>query len=224
MREMMRKLPFPVEFAVVLGCAFGYAIATSIMGAVNPLQGPLHSEAGMWRTVIVETCLFLAIGWFLLVRGWTTKKLGLDSHWSDGLWGVGLAVTAYFVMYQVFVLIAATAPGLAEAAGRMPRLPHALSPWVVAAEILLSSFYAEFFVTGYIVAALKERAGLNIAVNVSVALRLTYHIYQGVVGVLVFIPIGLIFAYWYGKTGKLWPVVVAHALLNLIVFLPHLKW
>jgi membrane protease YdiL (CAAX protease family) len=224
MRDLMRKLPFPVEFAVVLGCAFGYAIAVSIMGAVHPPKGPLYSEAGMWRTVIVEACLLLALGGFLRLRGWTGKKLGLESHWTDGAWGLVIAVTSYFVMYQVFALIGVTAPSLAESAARVPRLPHVLTPWIVAAVVLLSSFYEEFFVTGYIVSALKDRAGLNIAVNVSVALRLTYHIYQGMIGVVLIIPIGLIFAYWYGKTGKLWPVIVAHALLNLISFLPYMKW
>lgn len=222
MRDMLRKLPFAVEFAVVLGCAIGYELALTIIGAMDPSRGPFHSEASMWRAVTVETCLFLAIGGFLRLRGWSGKKLGLDSHWSDGLWGLGLAVTSYFFIFQVLALISALAPGL-SASARMPPLPT-LSPWVVAASVLLSSFYAEFFFTGYIVAALKDRAGLNIAVNVSVALRLACHAYQGVIGVLVFMPMGLIFAYWYGKTGKLWPVIVAHALLNLMSFLPHIKW
>lgn len=224
MRDLLRKLPFPVEFAVVLGCALGYEIATSILGAIDPARAPFHSEAGMWRAAIVETTLFLVLGGFLRLRGWTGKTLGLDSHWSDGLWGLGLAITAYFLIYQVFGLLGAVSPELAQSARRIPQLPAALSPWIVVASVLLGSFYGEFFVTGYIVAALKDRTGLNIAVNVSVALRLIFHAYQGVIGVLVFIPIGLMFAYWYGKTGKLWPVIVAHALLNLASFLPHMKW
>jgi membrane protease YdiL (CAAX protease family) len=55
-----------------------------------------------------------------------------------------------------------------------------------------------------------------VCVNVSVALRLVCHLYQGTLGVLSVIPVGLIFAYWYVRTGRLWPLIVAHALLDFI--------
>ena len=56
---------------------------------------------------------------------------------------------------------------------------------------------------------------------VSVALRLLYHLYQGPMGVLGIIPIGLLFAFWFAKMGRLWPVIVAHGLMDLIGLLAY---
>ena len=224
MRALVQKLPFPAEFAIVLGGAFGYALVTSLIGTFYPPKAPMHSEFGMWRTVGVEALQFLAIGGFLRLRGWTGQKLGLDSHWTDGAWGVGLALVSYMAFYAAFVVIGAVAPGLAASVASGPHMPRALSYAIVAFMVLLSPFFEEFFVTGYVITALKEKAGESIAVNVSVLLRLAYHLYQGVLGVVLLIPVGLVFSYWYARTGKLWPVVVAHAALNTIAFLPYVKF
>lgn len=224
MRELIRKLPFPVELAIVLGGAFGYAFVTSVLGVMHPAHAPAHSEIGMWRNLGVEALQFLVIGGFLYTRGWNGVRLGLQSHWSDGAIGLGLAVASFAAIYAAFALIAAGAPGLAQSAAAIPHLPLGLSPAIVGSEVLLGSFFEEFFVTGYIVAALKDKYGDNAAVNISVALRLAYHIYQGFIGVILIIPVGLILAYWYARSGKLWPVIVAHAALNLYSFLPYVKW
>ncbi|GAA0531328.1 membrane protease YdiL (CAAX protease family) [Rhizomicrobium palustre] len=224
MGSFLRKLPFPVEFAIVLGGAFGYALVSSVLAVVHPPSGPMHTELGMWRTIGVEALQFLVIGGFLRYRGWRGAKFGLDSHWSDGAWGLGLALVSYCVFYYTFRFVALIAPGLAASAAQMGHMPGHLAPALVAAMVLFSSFFEEFFITGYVVSALKEKAGLNVAINVSVAVRLAYHLYQGVLGVVLIIPVGLMFAYWYGKTGKLWPVIVAHALLNLAAFLPYIKF
>lgn len=224
MQALFRKLPFPVEFAIVLGGAFGYALVSSIWGLIQPTHAPSHSEIGMWRGLGVEALQFLVIGGFLRLRGWNGQRLGLQSQLSDGAVGIGLAIASYIAMYSAFILIADAAPVLAHTIQTIPRLPKTLSPATVAGEVLLGSFIEEFFVTGYIIAALKEKAGEDIAVNVSVALRLAYHLYQGVLGVLMVIPVGLIFSYWYAKTGRLWPVIAGHAALNLFAMAPYVKW
>ena len=38
------------------------------------------------------------------------------------------------------------------------------------------------------------------AVNISAAIRLSYHLYQGVAGVLSVVPMGLLFAIWFART------------------------
>jgi membrane protease YdiL (CAAX protease family) len=43
-----------------------------------------------------------------------------------------------------------------------------------------------------------------------------YHLYQGVLGALTIAPVGLLFAYWYVRSGRLWPLIVAHGLIDFI--------
>ncbi|HVS77284.1 MAG TPA: CPBP family intramembrane glutamic endopeptidase, partial [Steroidobacteraceae bacterium] len=61
-----------------------------------------------------------------------------------------------------------------------------------------------------------QAAGLATAVNVSAAIRLSCHLYQGVAGVLTAVPVGLLFGAWFARTRRLWPLIVAHAVLDLV--------
>jgi membrane protease YdiL (CAAX protease family) len=60
----------------------------------------------------------------------------------------------------------------------------------------------------------EQGVSLATAVNISAAIRLSYHLYQGVAGVLAVVPLGLLFAYWFARTRQLWPLIVAHAILD----------
>jgi membrane protease YdiL (CAAX protease family) len=53
------------------------------------------------------------------------------------------------------------------------------------------------------------------AVNASTALRVAYHLYQGPAGAISMIPFGLLFGWCFARTGRLWPLVVAHGFFDL---------
>jgi membrane protease YdiL (CAAX protease family) len=55
-------------------------------------------------------------------------------------------------------------------------------------------------------------------------IRLGYHLYQGPFGVVAIVPLGLILAYWYAKNGKLWPLIVAHAAIDLVGLLTKVQY
>jgi len=40
--------------------------------------------------------------------------------------------------------------------------------------------------------------------------------------VIGIVPLGFIFTYWYARTGRLWPVVLAHALFDVAGLWPYL--
>ncbi len=220
MRNLFKNIPWPVEFAVIVAGAFGLLIINSVYLALNPLHGvPVHSTASLWHMVVQETVITGILGGALWARGWNFTRLGLQSEWTDGLHGLGVAAASYFVCYVAFAALAAFAPGLATSAAKLQVVPTGLSPWLIAALVVVNSVYEEVFVAGYVITVLKEKTSESIAINVSVALRLLYHLYQGVLGVITIIPIGLIFGYWFAKTGKLWPLIVAHAAINLVSLL-----
>lgn len=220
MRNFLKNIPWPVEFAVIVAGAFGLLIISSVYLAFNPPHGaPVHSTASLWHMVVQETVVTAILGSVLWVRGWNLTRLGLNSEWIDGLHGLGMTAVVYFTCYAAFAALAAFAPGLATSAAKLQVVPTGLSPWLIAALVVVNSVYEEVFVAGYVITVLKEKTSETIAINVSVALRLLYHLYQGVLGVITIIPIGLIFGYWFAKTSKLWPLIVAHAAINLVSFL-----
>jgi membrane protease YdiL (CAAX protease family) len=55
-----------------------------------------------------------------------------------------------------------------------------------------------------------------VAINTSVVVRLLYHLYQGPIGIMTIVPMGLLYGYVYSRTRQLWPLVVAHVLVDLI--------
>jgi membrane protease YdiL (CAAX protease family) len=81
---------------------------------------------------------------------------------------------------------------------------------------IVNPIFEETFVCGYIISALRERCEPWTAINISVAIRLLYHLYQGPAAAIGIVPFGLILAYWYARSGRLWPAITAHAAANLL--------
>src|SRR5262249_838397 len=91
----------------------------------------------------------------------------------------------------------------------------------VIAVSIVNPVFEEMFVCGYLITVLKERFGVTTAVNVSAGIRVFYHLYQGAMAVVGITPLALLFGYWFARTGRLWPLIVAHALQDFIAFAYH---
>ena len=66
---------------------------------------------------------------------------------------------------------------------------------------------------------MRRRFGLVTAINVGIAIRLAYHLYEGPMGV---IPIGfyaVVATLVYVRLGRLWPVVVMHSILDFVALM-----
>jgi membrane protease YdiL (CAAX protease family) len=223
MRNLLQKLPFPVEFAVVVAGAYGYTIVASVLALAHPhaaAAGP--SEFGIWRVVAFQAITTAVLGAFLWARGWKAERFGLDTHWRDGPWGLVLAAGAYLAIMAASILVSVLLPTAVphESGAAAPTL----SIYSVAALVLVNGFYEEFFAAGYIVTALKEKGHPDLAINIGVALRVGVHIFQGVSSVVLMVPIGLIFGTWYARSGRLWPLILAHILLNAWSYSHYIRW
>ncbi|MGH8828250.1 MAG: CPBP family intramembrane glutamic endopeptidase, partial [Jiangellaceae bacterium] len=53
------------------------------------------------------------------------------------------------------------------------------------------------------------------------ALRGSYHLYQGVGMALGNVVMGVLFAWWFRRTGRVLPLVVAHTLLDVVSFVGY---
>ena len=84
---------------------------------------------------------------------------------------------------------------------------------------LINPVFEEVFVCGYVITALRKSRNPWAGVHVSVAIRLLYHVYQGAIAAIGVAPFGLIMALWYRRTGRLWPVIAAHAATDFAALL-----
>ncbi|TLM85261.1 CPBP family intramembrane glutamic endopeptidase [Pseudarthrobacter sp. NamE5] len=147
------------------------------------------------------------------------RKLGFNFErpGTDLLQGLGLAA-----------LIGVPSLGL-YAAGRALGITTAIIPseldaywWTVPVLILSAIRHAvveEVIVVGY----LLDRFGkfgwsVPLSIMVSSLLRGTYHLYQGFGPFVGNVVMGVVFAWLYTKTKRVMPLVIAHALLDIVAF------
>jgi membrane protease YdiL (CAAX protease family) len=86
-------------------------------------------------------------------------------------------------------------------------------PAIVLLLIVVNSFFEEIVVTGYVVSALAKH-GAAFAISASTLLRFLYHTYQGPLGTLSILPMGLLYAAVFWRWRNLWPMLVAHSIMN----------
>ncbi|MDT4971572.1 MAG: hypothetical protein QOG22_1715, partial [Pseudonocardiales bacterium] len=81
----------------------------------------------------------------------------------------------------------------------------------------------EIIVVGYLLTRLRQMGWSNQrALVASAVLRGSYHLYQGFGGFLGNMVMGLIFGYWFQRTRRVVPLVIAHFLLDAISFIGYL--
>jgi uncharacterized protein len=219
LHEAIRRLPPGVEFLVVVAWAFGLPIFTSIMSlaAPNDLRSPVFSNAELFAAILFEVIQLGFLAWFLRIRGWTLTKFGLAFSWSSTAIGLALLAVTYALVVGVqYVAQVVFQYDMQGAIARAPRFDENLSMQLLFLISVVNAIAEELFVAGYVITALQPRRGMGVAINASVVVRLLYHLYQGPIGVLTSVPMGLLYGYLYSRTRQLWPLVVAHVLLVLV--------
>jgi hypothetical protein len=89
----------------------------------------------------------------------------------------------------------------------------------------------EALVVGYLISRLRQ-LGLreNSSVAAAAVLRGSYHLYQGFGGFVGNLVMGLVFGRVWQRTNRLWPLVIAHTLLDVVSFVgyavlaSHVSW
>jgi len=81
----------------------------------------------------------------------------------------------------------------------------------------------EIVVIGYLLTRLRQLGWSNgQALGASAVLRGSYHLYQGLGGFAGNFVMGLIFAWWFQRTRRVLPLVLAHILLDAFAFVGYL--
>jgi len=229
------------EVVIVLGLSLGYYAITAALRLVerylaepeirdqvttiNPSRSQID-YIDLALQVVRQLYLLMPVllVLYLLSEGGRSalRRLGLTGHdhhwWKDVLAGFGLAAVIGLpglVLYAV-----------GRAIGQTVRVDTSGLPdlWWTATILLFSAAVAgvleETIAVGYLVTRLKDLAWSPwAAIAASALLRGAYHLYQGWPMALGNVVMGLVFAWWFHRTGRLGPLIVAHWTLDAVAFI-----
>jgi len=223
LHELIRRLPAGVEFLVVVSWAFGLPIFASIMslgtgGTAAATGGSLvFNNSALLSILVFELIQSAFLVWFLRIRGWTPQKFGLSITWRGTGVGWLLLLGTYLLAMGAQYLAGLALPATMQAAvQRYPSADPQLSMELVFLTSTVNGIFEELFVAGYIITALAATRGVWMAINVSTVVRLLYHLYQGPVGIVTIVPMGLLYGYVYARSRQLWPLIFAHVLIDIV--------
>jgi membrane protease YdiL (CAAX protease family) len=90
---------------------------------------------------------------------------------------------------------------------------------VLIASAVQNAVLEEVIVVGYLLRRLGQLGWTPLAaLAASATLRGTYHLYQGIGGFFGNVAMGVIFVWLYRRWGRVMPLVVAHALIDVVAF------
>lgn len=227
------------ELAVMLAVTFGVSavvavlqLADAVLSGLPGYRVRLNRDQSRYDLInlglnLVSIAQLVAWGMLALYLLWRSgirpAGIGLGRvRWgSDTAAGVGLA--ALIGVPGLLLYLAGRAIGLnadVEAATLHEtwwRIP------VLVLAAFANGFAEEVVVVGYLITRLRQ-VGLSqsAAVATAAALRGVYHLYQGFAAGLGNVVMGLVFGYFWCRTGRLWPLVIAHGIIDTVAFVGYL--
>ena len=204
-----------LEIALVTAVFAGWFILASIGAVLAGFPAPSLSDNDAINVVVFEAISFTVAATILWARGWKPRDFQLRISWWFSIVGVALWVVAYAADW-IFSALVGNLVGGQNFVEQFAKSISLSLPVALLASIV-NGAYEEFFMTRYLVDALSTH-GAPVALGTSALVRLGCHLYQGPVGALSVIFIGVIFTLFYWRYREVWPVMIAHMLTDLIAF------
>ncbi|MEO6472378.1 MAG: CPBP family intramembrane glutamic endopeptidase [Aeromicrobium sp.] len=234
---------FRVEVWLVLGLSLGQSAVYAFVSLVAKLtskEGLRHSTATLNSSQSPRE--YLDLTYQLLINGFAlvpvalalyllyldhsdksvAQRLGLDlvQPGRDWLWGMGLAaliglpgLLIYFGGRTIGVSADVVSSGLHTYWWTIPVLILAAAQNAIVEEVI---------VVGFLMTRLKEFGwSVRAAIVTSALLRGSYHLYQGFGLAFGNVVMGLIFGYWFHRTKRVLPLIIAHTLIDVVEFVGY---
>jgi membrane protease YdiL (CAAX protease family) len=236
-----------IEIVVVLAVTFGLSAITATLRlidfvlrgladqsvALNPRRSYFDLiDLALNLAAVAQLAAWGALAVYLLWRsGFTLQRIGIGRFRlrPDLLGGLGLAALIGVPGLGLYVI--ARALGVSAEV-----VPTELGDTWWRIPVLLASAFAngwaeEVIVVGYLLNRF-DQLGINPvkAVVWSSVLRGAYHLYQGFGAGVGNLVMGLVFGYAYRRWGRLWPLIIAHGVIDTVAFVGyallagHLGW
>jgi membrane protease YdiL (CAAX protease family) len=228
------------EVLVVLTVSLGLSALRSGLSLIDALLQPVPlneqqvalnapaAQADLVDLALQLTRVLQLVGWgalaaYLLLRaGLSLRAVGLDGRrpGRDALGAAGLAALigipglgVYLVAQALGVSVTIAPTTLDDTWWRLP---------VLIASAAANAWAEEVVMVGYLLTRLRQLGwSENRSLAAQAVLRGAYHLYQGLGGFLGNIAMGLVFGRVWQRTNRLWPLVVAHTLLDVVAFVGY---
>jgi membrane protease YdiL (CAAX protease family) len=242
-----QRRTYRIEIAVVLAVTFGLsaysafvrlteAVLLGISGRKVRLNRDLSPidliNLGLNLASVLQLLAWGALGLYLLWRsGFGPRSIGLGRfRWKpDLLGGLGLAALIglpglglYVVGRWLGIGVAVVPAELNDTWWRIP---------VLLGVAFANGWAEEIIVVAFLITRLRQlRVSPGKALVISALLRGAYHLYQGFGAGLGNLVMGLVFGYVWRRSGRLWPLIIAHGLIDAVAFVGyslaagHLTW
>ena len=228
------------EVLVVLTVTLGLSALRSGLSLVDALLQPVPldqqqvalnapaAQADLVDLALQLTRVMQLVGWgalgaYLLIRaGVALRAVGLDARVPvrDVLGAAGLA--ALIGIPGLGVYLGARALGVSVTIA-----PTTLNDtwWripVLVASAAANAWAEELVMVGYLLTRLRQLGwSANRALAAQALLRGGYHLYQGLGGFVGNVAMGLVFGRLWQRTNRLWMLVGAHTLIDVVAFLGY---
>jgi membrane protease YdiL (CAAX protease family) len=219
------------EILVVLAASVLASAAFAIVDLFKePLRGVIRFSASQ-NPFFLEQVLAFVFGLapvYLVIHlvrrtGEGTAGLGLawDRPRSDLSWGAVLF--AVVGVAGVGVYLAAVELGVNRFVVPAPPAGHWWTYLAVFMNAADAALLEEIIVVAFLMTRLRQLEwGPVAAIAASSLLRASYHLYQGWGGFFGNLAMGVLFAWFYTRTRRVWPLIVTHFLLDVFAALGYL--
>lgn len=231
---MPRKARLRAEILLLLTVTFGMSGLRSLLRLVDDLLAeealneqqvtlnPSQSELP-WLDLALQLC---SAGVLFAWGGLALFLLIIDSvriprwRWSDLGWGAVLAAVIGLPGLGLYVFSVHT--GLSKVVVPTGMAHPEIEVPVLLLWSLANAFGEEVVVVMWLFTRLRQLGwGLPAVLAASSLLRGSYHLYQGVSAGFGNIVMGLVYGWFYHRTGRIWPLVIAHFLIDAVAFVGY---
>ena len=215
-RQAFAKIPNWLEIAIVVAICFGSSIVISVFRFISgaAFERVEITDAHLVGLLIFEPILSVASLGFLYLCGY---KLWTRIQFVVSLRAIGLGVAVCFAQILGYVLLWMAASLILLLFGT--HIPVAaftvkVSLILAVAVSIINPMFEEAFLLGYLFDRLQKHS-MWFLIGLATLIRVSYHLYQGWVGVIGLIPTGIVMGLVYWRTRNLMPVYLAHLVMDL---------
>lgn len=220
-----------IEVVLVLAVTFGTSGVRALLRLVDSLtRAPLNKQSTTlvdaqsqthWLDLALQATSALTLfAWgglavYLLGAKWAWpgwREVGRDAARGAGFAAlIGLPGLAFYVAAVHLGLSKVVVP-----ATDAVQIPTSLL-WAFA-----NGFGEELVVVAYLCTRLRQLGAKPWqSIAASAVLRGSYHLYQGVSAGIGNIVMGVVFAWYYQRSGKVWPLIFAHFFIDAVAFVVY---